>query len=212
MSKPERPRSKSKSQLAFDPAELEDLIHTPAVGLGVSSHLLSRAEPPDQVTTVDTFTLTTVVKRNVTTVVEFDVPAPASIWKTESGAILSGRQVRPIRSVDDILSDAERSVVDFLRGLARPGQGGLLAAAGYDGIGKATGLSRKTVQRIMAKLREKDVLVVDRPADIYTRSVTVYRLRDDAAVLRLHRQRGRTHSARIGPGVVYAAPATGQGT
>ena len=62
MSKPERPRSKSKSQLAFDPAELEDLIHTPAVGLGVSSHLLSRAEPPDQVTTVDKLNLTTVVE------------------------------------------------------------------------------------------------------------------------------------------------------
>lgn len=209
MSKPERPRSKSKSQLAFDPSELEDLIHTPAVGLGVSSHLLSRPDSPEQVTTVASINTTTVVETDVTTVVEWDLPAPASIWRTDSGAILPGRQVRPIRSVEDVLSDAERAVVEFLRGVARPGQGGLLAAAGYDGIGKATGLSRKTVQRIMAKLREKDVLVVDQPADIYTRSVTVYRLRDDAAILRLHRQRGRTHAARVGPGVVYAVPVPG---
>ncbi len=205
MSKPERPRSKSKANLAFDPSELEDLIHTPAVGLGVSSHLLSRTE--DHVTTVATYDVATVVDRNMTTVVEFESPPPSSIWRTESGALLAGRQVRPIQSMEDVLSNAERSVLEFLRGIARPGKGGMLAAAGYDGIGKATGLSRKTVQRLIAKLRDKDILVVDQPADIYTRAVTVYYLRDEAAVLRLHRQRGRTHAARVGPGIVYASPA-----
>lgn len=206
MSQPERPRSKTKSRLAFDPSELEDLIHTPAVGLGVSSHLLSRPEPAEDMTTVVKSEMTTVVSTDVTTVVD-SAPPPGSLWRTESGALLTGRQVHPIRSLDDVLSDAERRVVEFLHSVARPGQGSLLAAAGYDGIGRATGLSRKTVQRVMAKLREKDVLAVDQPADIYTRSVTVYRIRDEAAVLRLHRQRGRTHAARVGPGVVYVAPA-----
>lgn len=65
-----RAATRRTKQPEFDPAELEDLIFTPAVGSGVGSHLLQSremgtAEPSQEPTTVDT---STVVDSKATTV------------------------------------------------------------------------------------------------------------------------------------------------
>jgi hypothetical protein len=81
-----------------------------------------------------------------------------------------------------------------------------LVQAGYDYLVKRTRLSRKTIQRIIAKLIEKDFIAVETRADIYQRVSTVYRVFSYKAVLDRNTQKGRLHVAKIGPGFAFAKP------
>ena len=187
-------RSKNKTNPAFDLNELADLIHTPAVGSGVSSHLLER--PGDHMTTVVTFNSTTGVLLSQTTVAMSN-----HIWVSEDGAYVPPKKVRRIDSALDALSAAEQSVYEFLAGLQAEGRE--VAQAGYDLIMKRTGLSKKTVQRIIDKLIDKDFIAIEIPADIYRRTSTVYRVFPYDAVLARHARKDRLYIAKIGPGKVY---------
>lgn len=187
----------SRSTPAFDPLELDDLIHIPAVGTGVSSHLLQRQ--PAQVTTV--------VKKEKATVVISKPPTPpaaAVLWKTEAGTFVTPDKIRPVQVIDDVLAAAEKTALEYL---TRAAAGGQLVQAGYEEILRGTGLSRKTVQRTIAKLLDKDFLIIETAANIYTREPTVYRLVDPDTVMRQHERKGRRFVVHIGPGVVYATPA-----
>ena len=192
MSRPSR--SKSKTNPAFDFSELADLIHTPAVGSGVSSHLLER--PEGYLTTVVTTHTTTEDKLHMSTVVKSD-----QLWVSEDGAYVPPKKVRRIHSALDALSSAEQTVYELLARF-QP-EGGEAVQAGYDLIMKRTGLSKKTVQRIIDKLIDKDFIAIEIPADIYRRTSTVYRVFPCDTVLARHASKNRLYIAKIGPGKVY---------
>lgn len=207
MAKPSRSK-----QPAFDPAELEDLIFTPAVGSGVGSHLVRT--PETNVTTVVATKLPTVAILEQTTVVRSEGESDMTpvvrfdpAWITESGERVPASRVRPIRTTQDALSSAEQVVYAALWNRAFDTQGGQetdrVSQAGYDDIVRHTRLSRKTIQRVVARLLEKEYIAIEKPADIYQRTSTVYRVFGERAILQRQAARGRFHVVKIGPGFLF---------
>jgi predicted transcriptional regulator len=135
--------------------------------------------------------------------------APISLWLTESGEIVPASRVKRIRLAQDVLSPAEESVYDTLWGVKSAGafkeerESYRIVQAGYDFLMKRTRLSKKTIQRIVDRLLDKGFIAIEKPADIYQRSSTVYRVFAYRAVLDRQAQKGRFHVAKIGPGFVY---------
>ena len=188
-----------KQQPTFDPSELDDLILNPAVGTGVGSHLAVNKTAGQ---------MPTVVTRNMTTVeVRHETPI-GQLWITETGDVLPDSRIKQIRSPEDILNSAEQAVYNALWNHigAVPQEQSRLVQAGYQQLIHTTGLSKKTIQRVIDRLIAKDFIAMERPADIYERQATVYRVFSFPVVLRGLEERGRLHAARIGPGVVYARP------
>jgi predicted transcriptional regulator len=138
------------------------------------------------------------------------VAPPISLWLTESGEIVPASRVKRIRLAQDVLSPAEESVYDTLWGVKSAAafkeerESYRVVQAGYDFLMKRTRLSKKTIQRIVDRLIDKGFIAIEKPADIYLRSSTVYRVFSYRAVLDRQAQRGRLHVAKIGPGFVYA--------
>lgn len=137
---------------------------------------------------------------------------PVSLWLTESGELVPVSRVKRIRLAQDVLSPAEESVYDTLWGVRSSGvtpvsreerESHRIVQAGYDFLMKRTRLSKKTIQRIVDRLIDKGFIAIEKPADIYQRSSTVYRVFAYRAVLDRQAQRGRFHVAKIGPGFVY---------
>jgi hypothetical protein len=185
----------SKKQPDFDPSELEDLIFSPAVGKGVGSHLIAPAhtttvvtsDPPQPLSEPAGVSgnLSTVVEPHIATVVTSSPPTvatstqpktPAQLWITEHGDLVSAARVKRIRLAQDVINSAEESVYDTLWNASLIAcddrDSSRLVQAGYDYLVKRTRLSRKTIQRIVAKLLEKDFIEVDTRADIYHRQPT----------------------------------------
>jgi predicted transcriptional regulator len=178
-------------------------------------------------TTVPVIDWTTVVESNQSTVVgstsrlptvvqpDLSTVAPAKFrriifWITDNGDLVPQGRVKRISIAQDVINSAEESVYDTLW-TARPVQTGnressRVVQAGYDYLGKKTRLSKKTIQRIVAKLIDKDFIAIERPADIYQRTSTVYRVFSYKAVLERHARKGRTHVAKMGPGFSYVRP------
>lgn len=228
--------SRSKKQPAFDPSELEDLIFSPVVGKGVGSHLIAvgrNMSTVDETTTVekmapaatslsgevptgDVHDMATVVLTDMASVVGISAATVDTsrrrlnaLWITRNGDLIGSRRVRRIADARDVINPGEQAVYDALWSVgvpdtARPDS--RIAQAGYDYLGRQTGFAKKTIQRVIDKLLEKDFIVIERPADIYRRTSTVYRVLDFAAVLERHTQKGRTHVAKIGPGFSYVQP------
>lgn len=140
------------------------------------------------------------------------VPGSAKqIWQTDRGELIPEARVKRIRLAQDVINAAEESVYDTLWAAksVQEGEGGgefKLVQAGYDFLGKKTRLSKKTIQRIVARLLEKGFIAIERQADIYQRSSTVYRVFSYRAVLDHHVRTGRTHVAKLGPGFSYVTP------
>jgi predicted transcriptional regulator len=136
-------------------------------------------------------------------------PLPVSLWLSESGEIVPASRVKRIRLAQDVLSPAEESVYDTLWGVKSAGafkeerETCRIVQAGYDFLMKRTRLSKKTIQRIVDRLIDKGFIAIEKPADIYLRSSTVYRVFAYRAVLERQAQKGRFHVAKIGPGFVY---------
>jgi predicted transcriptional regulator len=207
MAKPSRSK-----QPAFDPAELEDLILTPAVGSGVGSHLVRTDEPTLKVTSVVTPEVTTVVRSHQAPVHPdlTSVATSAMAWTTEAGDPVPQSRIKPIRAPEDALSDAERTVYEALwNGAFEPHADAgedRISQAGYDYLVRHTQLSRKTIQRVVDRLIEKEYITIEKPADIYQRTATVYRVYHDRAILNRQAARGRFHVVKIGPGYLYVHP------
>ncbi len=194
------PRTR-KTPVVYDPQELEDLILNPAVGRGVGSHLISipPAPKPSNLSTVDML--------NLSTVDTYSLPAAGRVWVTEAGELVPQARVRRIGSLADVLNEAEQAVYDALRTQGAPtAEGDRITEMGYDPLCRQTGLARKTIQRVVAKLVLKDAVAIERPADIYSRRPTQYRIFSPAAALRRMAQRQHTHTAKIGPGFVFVQP------
>jgi hypothetical protein len=77
---------------------------------------------------------------------------------------------------------------------------------GYDSLTKASGFSRKTIQRTIDRLIAKHYIEIETPADIYRRTSTVYRVFAGPVVLQRLARHGCTHVAKIGPGVAFVNP------
>ena len=186
-----------KNHPAFDPSELDDLILTPAVGTGVGSHLIGQSQHK-----------TTEASSDKTTVVNTYETTMAMMWVTEGGDLIPASRVKPIRLLQDILNAAEQAVYESLWNHveAVPQEQSRLVQAGYHPLMKNTHLSKKTIQRVIDRLITKDFISVERPADIYERRPTLYRVFSFSGILTRLEARGRLHAARIGPGVVYARP------
>jgi predicted transcriptional regulator len=135
-----------------------------------------------------------------------------NLWVTEDGDLVPQSRVRRIRIAQDVVNSAEEAVYDTLwntkttHNATEPGDSARIVQAGYDYLGKRTRLSKKTIQRVIDRLIHKDFIAIEKPADIYRRIPTVYRVFDYRTILAHHLRRGRTHVAKIGPGFTYAHP------
>jgi hypothetical protein len=138
--------------------------------------------------------------------------SPVNLWVTDDGDLVSQSRVRRIRIAQDVVNSAEEAVYDTLwntktaHGTAASGDSSRIVQAGYDYLMKGTRLSKKTIQRVVDRLIHKDFIAIEKPADIYRRISTVYRVFDYRAILAHHLRKGRTHVAKIGPGFTYAHP------
>jgi len=217
MTKPSRSK---KSQPEFDPSELEDLIFTPAVGSGVGSHLLTTVDRSEVTSVEHTLQITENQQHldvptvaDTTTAAKFDMTTVVRlppIWTTEDGQFVPGSRVRRIRLAQDVLNSAEESVYDVLWSAKTAVRDELdstrIVQAGYDYLMKRTRVSKKTIQRIIDRLIEKGFIAIERPADIYQRSATVYRVFSYRVVLERQAIQGRFYVVKIGPGLLYAHP------
>ncbi len=182
---------------------------------------------PDRPTTVDRSVLAPVVNADLATVVNpilspVAAPSPPSpprpapipgghkLWITENGDLVAEARVRKIRLAQDVINSAEENVYDTLWNAkllqTEEREGCRIVQAGYDYLVKRTRLARKTIQRIVAKLLEKDFIAIETRADIYQRSATVYRVYSYKSVLDRHIKKGRLYVAKMGPGFSYAQP------
>ena len=136
--------------------------------------------------------------------------AAAKLWITENGDLVSEARVKRIRLAQDVINSAEECVYDTLWNAkllqADERESCRIVQAGYDYLVKRSRLSRKTIQRIVAKLLEKDFIAIENRADIYQRTSTVYRVFSYKAVLERHVRKGRFYVAKMGPGFSYARP------
>lgn len=202
---------------------------------GDSANLIADVTTVDKVamTTVDTSVMATVAMDNMSTMddsykstVDIDnmstvdtpqgreldaLPKGIMLWITEEGSLVPERRVKPIRLAQDVISATEESVYDTLWTASTAAQSegrdlSRVVQAGYDYLVKHTELSKRTVQRIVEKLIDKDFIAIERPADIYERSSTVYRVFSYQTILDRHIQKGRLHVAKLGPGFSYVRP------
>ncbi len=135
---------------------------------------------------------------------------PYKLWITDNGDLVAQARVRKIRLAQDVINSAEESVYDTLWNAkllqTDEAEACRIVQAGYDYLVKRTRLARKTIQRIVAKLLEKDFIAVESRANIYQRTATVYRVYSYKAVLEKHVKKGRLYVAKMGPGFSYAKP------
>ena len=143
---------------------------------------------------------------------EYSRRSPVNLWVTDDGDLVSQSRVRRIRIAQDVVNSAEEAVYDTLwntktaQDAAASGDSARIVQAGYDYLMRRTRLSKKTIQRVIDRLIHKDFIAIEKPADIYRRIPTVYRVFDYRAILAHHLRKGRTHVAKIGPGFTYARP------
>jgi hypothetical protein len=134
-------------------------------------------------------------------------PKPrAEVWVTDDGVLIPAGRVKRIRLAQDVINPGEEAVYDSLwnaRPLQPNGSDFRIVQVGYDYLVKRTRLAKKTIQRIIDKLLDKDFIEIERPADIYQRTATVYRVFGYKTVLERHMQKGRAHVAKVGPGFSY---------
>lgn len=149
---------------------------------------------------------------DLSTVGESPVERHVTLWVTEHGTLVPEGRVKRIRLAQDAINSTEKSVYDTLW-TAKSVQlddpdSSRFVQAGYDYLVKRTGLAKRTIQRIVEKLIEKNFIAIERQADIYQRSSTVYRVFSYQTVLDHHIRKGRRHVAKIGPGFSYVRPLT----
>lgn len=183
-----------------------DEHHARTVAESARSRSARIAQSHSDLTTVDTSDGETAIGR------EFSRRSPVNLWVTDDGDLVSQSRVRRIRIAQDVVNSAEEAVYDTLwntktaQDAAASGDSARIVQAGYDYLMRRTRLSKKTIQRVIDRLIHKDFIAIEKPADIYRRIPTVYRVFDYRAILAHHVRKGRTHVAKIGPGFTYARP------
>ena len=183
-----------------------DELHAETVAESARSRSARIAQSHSSLTTVDRSDGEIDVGREVSR------RSPVNLWVTDDGDLVSQSRVRRIRIAQDVVNSAEEAVYDTLWNTktaqdgAASGDSARIVQAGYDYLMRRTRLSKKTIQRVIDRLIHKDFIAIEKPADIYRRIPTVYRVFDYRAILAHHLRKGRTHVAKIGPGFTYARP------
>jgi predicted transcriptional regulator len=183
-----------------------DEHHAPTVAESARSRSARIAQSHSDLTTVDTSDGETAIGR------ELSRRSPVNLWVTDDGDLVSQSRVRRIRIAQDVVNSAEEAVYNTLwntktaQDAGSSGDSARIVQAGYDYLMKRTRLSKKTIQRVIDRLIHKDFIAIEKPADIYRRIPTIYRVFDYRAILAHHLRKGRTHVAKIGPGFTYARP------
>lgn len=162
-------------------------------------------EPPQSDSAVDTWLEDHL---EATTVVTSPAASLPRLWISDSGEIVPQSRVRRVQAAADALSTGEQALYSLLWTLptVRQAADSRGVQAGYDSLTKATGFSRKTIQRTVDRLIAKHYIEIETPADIYRRTSTVYRVFGPGTVLERLIHRGCTHIAKIGPGVAFVTP------
>ncbi len=183
-------------------------VDMPDLSIVITSGVLDRST----VAVSHVSTVATSLDRNsdLPTVDKSVVESRVTLWITEHGDLVPEGRVKRIRLAQDAINPAEESVYDTLwtAKSVQPDEpdSSRIVQAGYDYLVKRTGLSKRTIQRIVEKLIEKNFIAIERPADIYQRTSTVYRVFSYQTVLDHHIRKGRSHVAKIGPGFSYVRP------
>ena len=138
-------------------------------------------------------------------------PGGLNLWITEQGNVVPEGRVKQVLGAQDVISAAEAAIYDTLWAANNADESAgrdvsRVVQVGYDYLAKHTELSKRTVQRIVEKLNDKDFIAIEHPADIYQRSSTVYRVFNHQSVLDGHTKKGRLHVVKIGAGVSYVRP------
>jgi hypothetical protein len=143
-----------------------------------------------------------------TTVVTSGASVLSQLWISESGEVVPGTRVHRVSVAADALSNGERALYELLSKAAClcETRDTRSVQMGYDSLTKASGFSRKTIQRTIDRLIAKHYIEIETPADIYRRTSTVYRVFAGPAVLQRLTGHGCTHVAKIGPGVAFVNP------
>jgi len=131
-------------------------------------------------------------------------------WTTQKGEPISASRVQRIRLAQDVLTPNEQAVYDAL--WKTPDCRGekvkvfRVVSAGRKILARHSRLSTKTIQRVIPKLKAKDFIEVEQPANSYLGTPTVYRVFAYGEVLRRQNHKGHLHVAKIGPGLSFAYP------
>jgi predicted transcriptional regulator len=75
--------------------------------------------------------------------------------------------------------------------------------AGYEFLAKQTNLAKKTIQRLIPRLMQKDFIQVEQTPNFYNRTAASYRVFSYKHVLDAAAQQGRTHIAKLGHGIAF---------
>ena len=144
----------------------------------------------------------------LTPIVTSPVEVTSRLWISDSGEIVPGSRVRRLADATDALSSGELTLYQLLWNSQPLGATAEARSiqAGYETLTRQTGFSRKTIQRTIDRLTSKQFIEIETPADIYSRTPTVYRVFESAVVLRRLATGERTHIAKIGPGVAFVTP------
>jgi hypothetical protein len=144
----------------------------------------------------------------LTPIVTSPAEVSSRLWISDSGEIVPGSRVRRLAEATEALSSGELTLYQLLWNSQPLGATPEARSiqAGYEMLTRQTGFSRKTIQRTIDRLTFKQFIEIETPADIYSRTPTVYRVFESSAVLRRLIADERSHIAKIGPGVAFVTP------
>ena len=136
---------------------------------------------------------------------------PARKWITEDGQIVSERQVRPFRLAQDALNANERALYSVLWNsrearIDPTDQNTKIVRAGYETLAKQTNMAKKTIQRLIPRLINKNFIEVNENPNFFNRTAAAYRVFTFKRVLEICAEQGRGHVAKLGHGVAFAKP------
>ena len=129
-------------------------------------------------------------------------------WITEQGQIVSEKQVRPFKIAQEVLNSNERILYTVLWNhkeakIDPHDPHTRTVRAGYDLLAKQTNLAKKTIQRLIPRLMQKDFIRLHETPDFYNRVAASYQVFSYKRVLEIAAEQGRTHVANLGHGIAF---------
>ncbi len=132
-------------------------------------------------------------------------------WITEEGQIVSAKQVRPFRLAQEVLNANERALYSVLwnskEGKLDPGDPNVkIVRAGYETLARQTNMAKKTIQRLVPRLLNKNFIEIGENPNFLNRTAAAYKVFSFKRVLEICAEQGRGHVAKLGHGVAFARP------
>lgn len=130
------------------------------------------------------------------------------LWIADgAGGVFTESRVRKIQRVQDALTHIEEAVYDALWGSKKDiTDTERLCKMGYTELAQRSRVSKRSIQSVIDRLIEKNIIEIATPADISRRQATIYRVPSYSTILKQMREHGRHYVVRTGKGVFFAAP------